>query len=216
MIPATEPYSSIEMIIQINATIRPATDTGNLSPYPTVVIVEVAHQMPSSIPSKYLFGNWSAFFFLSKNQTICPNIIVKMITWHIELIMSGINNASNNVNDACFRLTFTSRPTVDVSVGVANIAQQACWGVTKLSCDLSTRSLQGRILSEDVTFLQFDRSALWVIDANVKSHAFSFVVAYNALCTSGTFLLCRTILHFASGEAEYLRKSQSGSNSHTF
>ena len=64
----------IPIRIQKTAKIRPGTEFGALSPYPTVVIDINDHQNPSNKPMRKGLGNSSAFTCVSMAHAIKPLI----------------------------------------------------------------------------------------------------------------------------------------------
>src|SRR5699024_7954129 len=63
---------TMQMTIQQPATILPANERGAISPYPVVVIVTIAHHMPSPIPLIGSSENSSALILRSLNQKSVP------------------------------------------------------------------------------------------------------------------------------------------------
>ena len=59
-------------------TTRPALVRATRSPYPTVAMVTMAHQMPSHTPAKYPRGKWSSFRRRSTNQMMWPTTTNRM------------------------------------------------------------------------------------------------------------------------------------------
>src|SRR6056297_1676639 len=78
--------------IHINPTIRPPSVRGDLSPYPTVVMVTAAHQNPLPIPSAALPPNSSWFSCLSKIHTRIPQKSNNPISKSTTHQKSGVNS----------------------------------------------------------------------------------------------------------------------------
>ena len=75
--------------IQMRDMIRPLGEIGTLSPYPTVVTVTAAHQIASSIPSKYPGGKWVGLLVFSTYHIRCAKMQIQMKMKHKKLMKKG-------------------------------------------------------------------------------------------------------------------------------